>query len=120
MTIAILKANYPGGDYDHASSNGTAITTGASTVVVAAPPAGHHLKIYRIQANNSGAVSTTVSWRDGSAGDKLYPAHLPQNGLYSLNLGGAWELSTTKALFLFTSTSGASVEYHVDYLKVKD
>lgn len=98
-----------------ASSNSTAITTATTTTVVSAPSAGFHLKIYRLHASNSSATATWVYFRDGAAGTRYYPCYLPQNGLVSLKVDGAWELSTATALAI-TTTGAGNVEWHIDYL----
>jgi hypothetical protein len=102
-----------------ASSNSTPITTATDTTVVAAPAAGNHLKIYRLHASNSSATGTWVYWRNGAAGTRYYAAYLPQNGIISLNLNGAWELDTATALVI-TTTGAGNVEWHVDYLTEPD
>lgn len=102
-----------------ASADGTAITTATTTTVIAAPSAGFHLKIYRLHATNSSATGTFVRWRNGAAGTQYYSAFLGQGGTVSLDIDGAWELSTATALALTTTGTG-NVEWHVDYVVEPD
>lgn len=102
-----------------ASSNGTPITTATDTSVVSAPSAGNHLIPKRIHATNTSSTAVLITWRDGVAGAKRYPAYLPQGGIQSLKLDGSWELTTATALYLTTSAAG-SIEWHVDYETVAD
>jgi hypothetical protein len=97
-----------------ASSNGTPISSATDTTAVAAPAAGNHLKIWRIQASNGGATSTWVHWRNGASGQRYFSAFLPLNGIISLRLDGIWELSSATALVI-TTTGAGSVEWTVGY-----
>lgn len=98
------------------SSNGTPVTTATNTIAVAAPAAGNHLRVHRLQVANSSATATWIYWRDGVAGALRYPAYLPQNGFVSLKFDSndLWDLTSATALYLNTATAGANVEWHVD------
>lgn len=102
-----------------ASSAGTAITTNTNTSIVAAPSAGTHLRMYRLQAQNSSSTATWAYWGNGS-GVKTVPVYLAQNQIVSLNLHGSWELSTATALFMNTATTGANIEWFVEYETLAD
>jgi len=106
----------------HASSNGTPITTATDTSLISAPSASNHIRVHRIHAANAGATATWIYWRDGVSGTRLYQVYLPQYGVFSLKLEGAWNLTgggTPLALYMTTSAAG-SVEYTVDYEVVAD
>lgn len=102
-----------------ASSAGTAITINTNTSIVAAPGASTHLRMYRLQAQNSSATATWCYWGNGS-GVKSVPFYLAQNQVYSVNLHGEWELSSNTALFLNTATTGANIEWFVTYESLAD
>lgn len=95
-----------------ATSNGTPITTNTNTQIVAAPAGGSHLRIYRLWAQNSSATGTWCYWGNGS-GVKTIPFYLAQNQPFSMDLNGAWELTTATGLFLNTATTGANIEWFV-------
>ncbi len=102
-----------------ATSNGTAITTATNTTIVAAPSAGTHLRIYRLWAQNSSATGTWCYWGNGS-GIKSWPFYLSQSQPFSANVEGSWELSSATGLFLNTATTGANIEWFVQYETVID
>lgn len=102
------------------SSAGTAITTNTNTSIVAAPSAGNHLKIYRLFAQNSSATGTWIYWTEGSGGTKKVPMYLAQYQACTINLEGTWELATATALFINSATTGANIEWMVQYETVVD
>lgn len=102
-----------------ATSNGTPITTNTNTSIVAAPSAGNHLRIHHLWAQNSSATGTWCYWGNGS-GVKSLPFYLAQNQPFSMNVNGRWELSTATALFMNTATTGANIEWQVDYETLAD
>lgn len=89
-----------------ASSNGTPIGTATTTDVVTAPSAGHHLEIWFLHASNAGATSCKVGWKEAS-GTQIYETQLPQNGVISKNINGAWALTTATKLQLVTDAAGS-------------
>jgi hypothetical protein len=101
------------------SSAGTAITTATNTSIIAAPGASTHLRIHRLWAQNAGSTGTWAYWGNGS-GVKTLPFYLAQYQPTMVALHGSWELSTNTALFLATSTAGASIEYFVEYETLAD
>jgi hypothetical protein len=103
-----------------ASSDATPITTATGTIVVAAPAANFHLRIYYVMANNSSATACRVSWRDGAAGVQRYPATLCQYSTFAHNIKpGYWDLTSATALYLTTSATG-SIDWTVEYEVVND
>lgn len=102
-----------------ASSDATPITTATSTLVVAAPAAGSHLRIHRLTVANSSSTACQVAWKDGSGGARRYHAYLPQGGVVSLRMDGKWDLTTATALYLYTSAI-ASIDWTVDYESTPD
>lgn len=103
----------------NASSAGTPITTNTNTLIVAAPSAGSHLRIHRIWAQNAGSVGTWCYWGNGS-GVKTIPFYLAQYQPFSMDENGRWELSSATGLYLNTATTGASIEWYVEYETVVD
>lgn len=103
----------------NASSGGTAITTNTNTSIVAAPAAGNHLRIHKLWAQNSSATGTWCYWGNGS-GVKTIPFYLAQYQPFSMTLDGGWELSTATALFMNTATTGANIEWFVEYETLAD
>lgn len=101
------------------SSAGTPITTNVNTQIVGAPASAHHLRIYRLWAQNSSATGTWCYWGNGS-GVKSIPFFLGQNQPFSMAINGAWELTTATGLFLNTATTGASIEWYVEYETLDD
>lgn len=97
-----------------ASSAGTAITTNTNTQIVAAPSAGYHLKIHRLWAQNSGATGTWCYWGNGS-GVLSLPFYLAQYQPFSMAMEGRWNLSSATGLFLNTATTGANIQWYVEY-----
>jgi hypothetical protein len=100
-----------------ATSNATPITT--TTSVIAAPGANTHLVIYRLHASNSSATECDVSWANGAGGTQYFHATLPDYGLVSPSLDGAWHLSSNTALSLVLSAA-CSLDYTVAYEVVAD
>ncbi len=103
------------------SSAGTPITTNTNTQIVAAPTTGNHLRIHRLWAQNSSSTGTWCYWGNGS-GDKTVgpPFYLAQNQPFGMDVRGAWELSTITGLFLNTATTGANIEWYVEYEVLAD
>lgn len=115
---AIIKASPK---LSQASSSATPVTGNTAIDAVAAPGVGNHLKIHRLQATNQSTTATMVYWIDSNAAStKLYPVFLPYGGSCSIRIEGAWELTSNKKLQIICGTSGASVEWHVDYETVLD
>lgn len=103
----------------NASSAGTAITTNTNTQIIAAPSAGNHLRIHRLLAQNSSATGTWCYWGNGS-GVKTLPFYLAQYQVVSLAEDGRWELSSATALYMNTATTGANIEWFVEYETLTD
>lgn len=103
----------------HASSNGTPITSATNTSMISAPGVGTHLRVWRLHVSNSGATGTWIYLRDGAGGTKYYPTFLPQNGVISIRCDGGFNHSTATAANLNTSAAG-NVEWHVEYETVAD
>jgi hypothetical protein len=103
----------------NAASAGTPITTNTNTQIVAAPSSGNHLRIHRLWAQNSSATGTWVYWGNGS-GVKTIPFYLAQYQPMMMNLQGSWELSTVTALYINTATTGANIEWYVEYETLAD
>ena len=101
------------------SSAGTPITTNTNTSIITAPSAGNHLRIYRLWAQNSSSTGTWAYWGNGS-GVKTIPFYLAQYQPMMMNLTGSWELSSATALFLNTATTGANIEWYVEYETLAD
>ena len=101
------------------SSAGTPITTNTNTSIITAPGAGNHLRVYRLWAQNSSSTGTWAYWGNGS-GVKTIPFYLAQYQPMMMNLTGSWELSSATALFLNTATTGANIEWYVEYETLAD
>lgn len=101
------------------SSAGTAITTNTNTSIITAPSAGNHLRIHYLFAQNSSSTGTWCYWGNGS-GVKTRPFYLAQNQSYAAQLKGKWELSSATALFMNTATTGANIEWYVEYETLAD
>ena len=103
----------------NASSAGTAITTATNTQIVAAPAASHHLRVYRLWAQNSSATGSWCYWGNGS-GVKTIPFFLAQNQPMMMNLAGSWDLSSATGLYINTATAAANIEWWAEYETVVD
>lgn len=103
-----------------ASSGGTAITTNTNTAIVAAPTAGTHLRIHRLWAQNSSATGTWCYWGNGSGNKGGPPFFLAQNQPFGMDIKGAWELTSATGLFMNTATTGANIEWYVEYETLTD
>lgn len=101
------------------SSAGTPITTNTNTSIITAPSAGNHLRIHKLWAQNSSTTGTWCYWGNGS-GVKTIPFYLAQYQPFSISLDGGWELSTATALFMNTATTGANIEWFVEYETLTD
>jgi hypothetical protein len=99
-------------------SAATPITTNTTTSIVAAPSAGNHLRIHRLWCQNSSATGTWMYWCDGTT--KRIPVYLAQYQPFSIALNGSWELATASALQIITSTTGANIEWFVEYETLAD
>lgn len=102
------------------ASAGTPITTNTNTTIVVAPGAGTHLRIHRLWAQNSGAVATWCYWGNGSGDKTGPPMYLATGQPFSMAMEGRWELSSVTGLFLNTATTGANIEWYVEYETLAD
>ena len=88
--------------------------------VIAAPAAGFHLEIWRIQAQAWEDGAQTVSWRPGTGGTDNFSWKLLLDGDgYSPALNGSWHLATETALYVNTSSAN-DVRLLVEYRVVAD
>ncbi len=101
------------------SSAGTPITTNTNTTIITAPSSGNHLRIHRLWAQNSSATGTWCYFGNGS-GVKTIPFYLGQYQPFGMDLKGGWELSTATGLFMNTATTGANIEWFVEYETLAD
>ncbi len=108
-----------------ACSAGTPITTNANTLGIAAPAAGNHLRIHKINIQNGGpaatvAAATQAYLTEGSGGTKKRAIYLLNGQPYAENVEGRWELPTATGLYINTVTTGCNVEWSFDYEVLAD
>ena len=119
VTDKYCRLRITGPSFTIASSNATPITTATDTSLITTPGVGYKIRVYYINASNSSATTTDVSWRSSATGTQLYRNTLLQGGIFAHNLKpGYWDLTENQALVLTTSAAG-SVHWTVEYEIVK-